>query len=277
MASTVLETPDVRETPGEGMRFGHPRGLSTLFFTEVWERFSYYGMRALLVLFMTAAITGTNAGLGLDVRTSTAIYGLYTSMVYLLALPGGWVADKLMGQQRAVFVGGCIIATGHFTLAAPLIGLPVLPTFFLGLFFIIVGTGLLKPNVSSIVGQLYDVRARVLGKQSPGEQNPNSEEVSTLGAKRDAGFSIFYMGINMGAILGPFITGTIGEKINYHWGFSAAGVGMLIGLVQYRMGAKYLGEAGLHTDSTDTVAKAVLARNFYVVPATALAGVGLVG
>ena len=270
MASTVKETPDVRETPDEGMRFGHPRGLSTLFFTEVWERFSYYGMRALLVLFMTAAVTGTNAGLGLDVRTSTAIYGLYTSMVYLLALPGGWVADKLMGQQRAVFVGGCIIATGHFTLAAPLIGLPVLPTFFLGLFFIIVGTGLLKPNVSSIVGQLYDVRARVLGTQSP-----DSAETQTLGAKRDAGFSIFYMGINMGAILGPFITGTIGEKINYHWGFSAAGVGMLIGLVQYRMGAKYLGEAGLHTASTDTAAKAVLARKFYSVTATVLAAVGL--
>ena len=270
MASTVMETPDVRETPDEGMRFGHPRGLSTLFFTEVWERFSYYGMRALLVLFMTAAVTGTNAGLGLDVRTSTAIYGLYTSMVYLLALPGGWVADKLMGQQRAVFVGGCIIATGHFTLAAPLIGLPVLPTFFLGLFFIIVGTGLLKPNVSSIVGQLYDVRARVLGTQSP-----DSAETQTLGAKRDAGFSIFYMGINMGAILGPFITGTIGEKINYHWGFSAAGVGMLIGLVQYRMGAKYLGEAGLHTASTDTAAKAVLARKFYSVTATVLAAVGL--
>ena len=270
MASTVLETPDIRETPDEGMRFGHPRGLSTLFFTEVWERFSYYGMRALLVLFMTAAITGTNAGLGLDVRTSTAIYGLYTSMVYLLALPGGWVADKLWGQQRAVFVGGCIIAVGHFTLAAPLIGLPVLPTFFLGLFFIIVGTGLLKPNVSSIVGQLYDVRARVLGTQ-----NPNSADTKTLGAKRDAGFSIFYMGINMGAIMGPFICGTIGEKVNYHWGFSAAGFGMLFGLVQYRMGAKYLGEAGLHTDSTDTVAKAVLARKFYSVTATVLAAVAL--
>jgi POT family proton-dependent oligopeptide transporter len=164
------------------MRFGHPRGLSTLFFTEVWERFSYYGMRALLVLFMTAAVAGGNPGLGLDVRTSTAIYGLYTSMVYLLALPGGWVADKLWGQQRAVFVGGCIIALGHFTLAAPLIGLPVIPTFFLGLFFIIVGTGLLKPNVSTIVGQLYDVRARVLGVQ-----NPNNPDSSDLGAKRDAG------------------------------------------------------------------------------------------
>jgi proton-dependent oligopeptide transporter, POT family len=119
MASAVMETPPVKQTADPGMRFGHPRGLSTLFFTEVWERFSYYGMRALLVLFMTAAATGANAGLGFNVRNSTAIYGLYTSMVYLLALPGGWVADKLWGQQRTVFIGGCIIATGHFTLAAP--------------------------------------------------------------------------------------------------------------------------------------------------------------
>jgi proton-dependent oligopeptide transporter, POT family len=275
MASTVLESPEVRATPDASMRFGHPRGLSTLFFTEVWERFSYYGMRALLVLFMTAAVTGTNAGLGLDVRTSTAIYGLYTSMVYLLALPGGWVADKLWGQQRAVFVGGCIIATGHFTLAAPLIGLPVLPTFFLGLFFIIVGTGLLKPNVSSIVGQLYDVRARVLGVGTQQSDSDQAGEAKTLGAKRDAGFSIFYMGINMGAIMGPFICGTIGEKVNYHWGFSVAGFGMLIGLVQYRMGARYLGDAGLHTASDDTAAKAALSRRFYSVTATVLATVAL--
>ncbi len=270
MASTVLETPDVGEALDQGMRFGHPRGLSTLFFTEVWERFSYYGMRALLVLFMTAAASGANAGLGMDVKTSTAIYGLYTSMVYLLALPGGWVADKLWGQQRTVFIGGCIIALGHFTLAAPLIGMPVLPTFFAGLFFIIVGTGLLKPNVSSIVGQLYDVRAGVLGTQ-----NPNSADTKTLGAKRDAGFSIFYMGINMGAIMGPFLCGTVGEKVSYHWGFSIAGFGMLIGLIQYRLGSKYLGEAGLHTDSDDTAAKAALSRKFYSVTATILATLAL--
>src|ERR1035437_2344494 len=204
MASTILEPPDVAATPDQRMWFGHPRGLSTLFLTELWGRFSYYGMRALLVLFMTAAVTGANPGLGFDVRNSTASYGLYTSMVYLLALPGGWVADKLWGQQRTVFIGGCIIALGHFTLAAPLIGLLIMPTFFSGLFFIIVGTGLLKPNVSSIVGQLYDVRARVLGVE-----NPRSSEVATLGAKRDAGFSIFYMGINMGAIMGPFICGSV--------------------------------------------------------------------
>ena len=270
MVSTISETPEAGATYDTDMRFGHPRGLSTLFFTEVWERFSYYGMRALLVLFMTAAATGANAGLGMDIATSTAIYGLYTSLVYLLALPGGWVADKLWGQQRAVFVGGCIIATGHFTLAAPLIGLPVLPSFFAGLFFIIVGTGLLKPNVSCIVGQLYDVRARVLGVK-----DPEGSAAKDLGARRDAGFSIFYMGINLGAIMGPFICGTLGEKINYHWGFSAAGFGMLFGLVQYRMGAKYLGEAGLHTDSDDTAAKAALSRKFYSVTATVLATLAL--
>jgi POT family proton-dependent oligopeptide transporter len=270
MASTVMQSPDATEAAGHGMRFGHPRGLSTLFFTEIWERFSYYGMRALLVLFMTAAASGGNAGLGMDVKTSTAIYGLYTSLVYLLSLPGGWVADKLWGQQRTVFVGGCIIALGHFTLASPLLGLPVLPTFFLGLFFIIIGTGLLKPNVSSIVGQLYDVRARVLH-----QEKGKSRELATLGAKRDAGFSIFYMGVNMGAILGPFICGTLGEKASYHWGFSAAGFGMLFGLVQYRLGAKHLGEAGLHTDSNDTAAKAVLQRRFYSVSATTLAVLGL--
>jgi len=180
MASTILQPPDVAATPDQRMWFGHPRGLSTLFLTEVWERFSYYGMRALLVLFMTAAVTGANPGLGFDVRTSTAIYGLYTSMVYLLALPGGWVADKLWGQQRAVFVGGCIIALGHFTLAGPLIGLPLLPTFFAGLFFIIVGTGLLKPNVSTIVGRLYDVGAHVLGKQGP-DEHPGRQPRRTPG------------------------------------------------------------------------------------------------
>src|SRR5450631_430133 len=258
MANTVLDSPEVAATPDQAMRYGHPRGLSTLFFTEVWERFSYYGMRALLVLFMTAAVAGANPGLHFDVMTSTAIYGLYTSMVYLLALPGGWVADKLWGQHRAVFVGGCLIALGHLTLAAPLIGLPTMPTFFAGLFFISVGTGLLKPNVSSIVGQLYDVRARLLR-----QENPDSREVATLGAKRDAGFSIFYMGINMGAIMGPFICGTIGEKVNYHWGFSAAGFGMLFGLIQYRMGAKYLGTAGLRTDSDDTAVRTARSVKFY--------------
>jgi POT family proton-dependent oligopeptide transporter len=269
MANAVLQSPNVAAAPDQQMRFGHPRGLSTLFFTELWERFSYYGMRAMLVLFMTAAVAGNNPGLGLNTRNSTAIYGLYTSMVYLLALPGGWVADKLWGQQRTVFVGGCIIALGHFTLAAPLLGLPVLPTFFAGLFFIIVGTGLLKPNVSAIVGQLYDVKAHLGGHKL------EHQEATNLGARRDAGFSIFYMGINLGAIMGPFICGSIGEEVNYHWGFSAAGFGMLIGLVQYRMGARYLGDAGLRPDSQDKETHAALSVKFYSVTATTLAAVAL--
>ena len=136
--------------PGETAFFGHPRGLSTLFFTEMWERASYYGMRALLILYMTTAVTGDNPGMGMQVGAATAIYGLYTGFVYLLALPGGWVADNLWGQRKAVFVGGCIIAAGHFAMA---IESP--PTFYLGLILIVLGTGLLKPNVSTLVGNLY--------------------------------------------------------------------------------------------------------------------------
>ncbi len=204
--------------------FGHPRGLSTLFFTEMWERFSYYGMRALLTLFMTTATIGANPGLGFDVATAGAIYGLYTSLVYILALPGGWVADNLWGQRKAIWVGGWIIAAGHFTMA-----IPGKVTFFLGMIFIICGTGLLKPNVSTVVGELY----------------PEG------GARRDAGFSVFYMGINLGALLGPLVTGFLGEGNAWHWGFGAAGVGMVLGLIQYRLGAGYLGEAGtLRTDDT---------------------------
>src|SRR6266850_4335890 len=142
--------------------FGHPRGLATLFFTEMWERFSYYGMRALLILFMTAPLTG--GGLGFDTATAGAIYGLYTSMVYMTTLPGGWIADRLIGQRRAVLYGGIIIATGHFSMA-----FPSLATFYLGLFLIVIGTGLLKGNVSVIVGRLYQ----------PGD------------IRRDSGFSLF--------------------------------------------------------------------------------------
>jgi POT family proton-dependent oligopeptide transporter len=210
--------------PGQTTPTKHPRGLSTLFFTEMWERFSYYGMRALLVLFMTAATTEANPGLGIDVATAGAIYGLYTSLVYILALPGGWVADNLWGPRKAVWVGGWIIAIGHFTMAVPSTF-----TFFLGMFFIICGTGLLKPNVSTMVGELY----------------PEG------GARRDAGFSIFYMGINLGAFVGPLITGVLGEQMRWHWGFGAAGVGMVLGLIQYKLGAERLeGAGGLKSKST---------------------------
>ena len=211
-------------SPNDKSFFGHPRGLSTLFFTEMWERFSYYGMRALLTLFMTTATIETNPGLGYDVATAGAIYGLYTSLVYILALPGGWIADNLWGQRKAVWVGGWIIALGHFTMA-----LNSTTSFFAGLVFIICGTGLLKPNVSTVVGELY----------------PEG------GAARDAGFSVFYMGINLGAFLGPIITGWLGEQYHWHWGFGIAGIGMIFGLIQFRLGEKYLGDAGLlKTDDT---------------------------
>jgi POT family proton-dependent oligopeptide transporter len=195
--------------------FGHPRGLSTLFFTEMWERFSYYGMRALLILFMTAA--PASGGLGFDAVTAGAIYGLYTSMVYLATLPGGWIADRVIGAQRAVLYGGILIACGHFSMA-----FPTLTTFYLGLVLIVIGTGLLKGNVSVIVGRLY----------SPDD------------ARRDAGYSIFYMGINTGAFVAPLVCGWLGQRVNWHIGFAAAGVGMVLGLIQYSFGRKYLGDAG---------------------------------
>ncbi len=204
--------------------FGHPRGLATLFFTEMWERFSFYGMRALLVLFMTAAAVGTNPGMGLETGRATAIYGLYTFFVYVLALPGGWIADNLWGQRKSVFVGGCIIAAGHFAMAIPSNG-----AFFVGLLLIVIGTGLLKPNVSTMVGDLY----------------PEG------GARRDAGFSIFYTGINLGAFFGPILCGFLAEGYNWHWGFSLAGIGMVLGLIQYKLGDKHLGEAGTYRGGAD--------------------------
>ena len=196
--------------------FGHPRGLSTLFFTELWERFSYYGMRALLILFMTDT---AHNGLGMTTERAGAIYGLYTFGVYALALPGGWIADRLVGQRRAVLYGGVLIALGHYALA-----IPSVTTFYTGLVLIVLGTGLLKPNVSAIVGDLY----------------------TETGARRDAGFSIFYMGINLGAFLGPLICSYLGEPregatwVNWHYGFGAAGIGMTLALVQYVLGQKYL-------------------------------------
>ncbi|MCP4655887.1 MAG: peptide MFS transporter [bacterium] len=207
--------------------FGHPRGLATLFFTEMWERSSYYGMRALLILFMTTS--AAQGGLGFDVPKAGAIYALYTSMVYLMGLPGGWLADRFLGQRRAVFWGGVAIALGQFILV-----IDNQTTFFLGLVTIVVGTGLLKPSVSTMVGQLYA---------------PDDE-------RRDAGFSIFYMGINIGAFAAPLVCGFVGEKINWHYGFGIAGIGMTLGLIQYVAGARYLGDAGTHSSRTDDPAEA---------------------
>ena len=201
--------------------FGHPRGLATLFFTEMWERFSYYGMRALLILFMTA--TAAHGGLGFNTSKAGAIYGLYTSLVYIVSLPGGWVADRITGQRRAVLWGGIFIALGEYALA-----IPRMESFYLGLGLIVIGTGLLKPNISTMVGSLY----------------------TEHDARRDGGFSIFYMGINLGAMIAPLICGYLGENIDWHYGFLAAGVGMTLGLIQYVLGGKYLGRAGLTTLGT---------------------------
>ncbi len=190
----------------------HPKGLYVLFFAEMWERFSYYGMRAILLLFLLDNIKG---GMGMSAAEGTAIYGLYTASVYLLTLPGGWLADNILGQKKAIWYGGIVIMLGHIILAIPA-GSAI---FFLGLSTVAIGTGLLKPNISSIVGELY----------------PEG------GARRDAAFSIFYMGINLGSFLGIAIVGYLGEKINWHMGFGAAAIGMLFGLIVFKYGsATYL-------------------------------------
>lgn len=189
----------------------------------MWERFSFYGMRAILVLFMIASLD--EGGMHLNVKTAAAVYGLYMMSVYLFSLPGGWVADRVLGLRKAVWYGGILIACGHFCMAVP-----TTQTFYLGLVLIVLGTGLLKPNVSSMVGGLYS-----------GES----------GARRDSGFSIFYMGINIGAVFAPLICGYLGESINWHYGFGAAGVGMLIGLVQYKMTDRYLGDIGLRPEQSN--------------------------
>jgi POT family proton-dependent oligopeptide transporter len=201
--------------------FGHPRGLSTLFFTEMWERFSYYGLRPLLVLFMSTAIM--SGGFGIPRSQASAIVGIYAASVYLASLPGGWVADRLLGLRRAIMTGAVLISCGHISISLSSLA-HTRVTFFIGLILIVLGTGLLKPNISAIVGDLY----------------PEG------GARRDAGFSIFYMGINTGAIFGQLITGYLGEKVGWHFGFGAAGVGMLIGLGVFAFRSrKTLGDLGL--------------------------------
>jgi POT family proton-dependent oligopeptide transporter len=201
--------------------FGHPVGLSTLFATEMWERFSFYGIRPLLILFMTTALM--NGGFGFERPQASAIVGIYASSVYLSSLPGGWIADRLFGLRRAIQYGAVLIMLGHLSIGLTSFMGTQTP-FFIGLILIVMGTGLLKPNISAIVGDLY----------------PEG------GARRDAGFSIFYMGINTGATAGQLFTGLLGEKVGYGWGFSVAAVGMFIGLVWYTMRAKAtLGDLGV--------------------------------
>ena len=204
--------------------FGHPIGLRTLFLTEMWERMSYYGMRALLVLYMTGSLAGFNPGMGLSAMDANAIYGIYVGMVYFMVVPGGWIADNILGHQKAVLLGAIIIALGHFILA-----IPVEQTFFLGLVFVVLGTGLLKGNISTIVGNLY------------GDNDK----------RRDSGYTIFYMSINIGSTLGFLICSYLGEKIGWHYGFGAAGIGMAFGVYQYIQFRHLLGSAGEFPNDMD--------------------------
>lgn len=241
MTEKTIDDTRLTEELRTGGLGGHPSGLTTLFFTELWERFSYYGMRAILMLYMVAPIA--EGGLGFSVAKASWIYGSYTMLVYMSSIPGGFVADKYLGGRLAVLIGGIIIALGHFTLI-----FPQLPFFYGGLALIILGTGLLKPNVSSMLGSLY----------APGDN------------RRDGGFSIFYMGINLGAALSPIVCGYLAQApafkqwlvqagmepgCAWHWGFGAAGVGMTLGLAHYVLQAKRLGNAGLKPKEQQTQVK----------------------
>ena len=226
---------------------GHPRGLTTLFFTELWERFSYYGMRAILVLYMVTPVA--QGGLGFDTKRAASIYGTYTMAVYLTALPGGLVADRFLGARLAVLIGGVIIALGHFSMV-----FHSMTAFYAGMVLIAVGTGLLKPNISTMVGSLY------------GENDP----------RRDSGFSLFYMGINIGAVLAPLVCGYMAQgegfkrfvaslgydaATSWHWGFGAAGVGMTLGLLIYVLNRKQLAHVGRRPESRKSPAGSAAAAS----------------
>ncbi|MGA4802720.1 peptide MFS transporter [Streptomyces lavendulocolor] len=218
MASSL--TKDSASTAGgEKTFFGHPRGLATLFLTEMWERFSYYGMRALLVYYLVSggadAATGSQGGgLAMTAATATAIYSVYVSMVYLMAMPGGWFGDRVWGARKTVAIAGAVIMVGHLSLA-----LPGQAMFFVGLILVAAGSGLLKANISTMVGHLYD-----------GPEDP----------RRDGGFTLFYIGINLGAFVAPFVIGTVGKEHNWHFGFALAALGMGLGLLQFLLGTRHL-------------------------------------
>jgi POT family proton-dependent oligopeptide transporter len=255
-ALTADVPPEVVAVTSDRRFFGHPRGLSTLFFTEMWERFSFYGIRPMLIAFMIVALTDGGT-FGFDRETAGAILGIYAASVYLTSLPGGWIADRWLGLRRAIWYGGLLIALGHLSVA--LSGVLGKPVFFLGLVLIVMGTGLLKPNISACVGDLYPDK----------------------GARRDAGFSIFYMGINLGATLGPLVTGFLRGHAGYHYGFGAAGVGMLAGVITYRLRANgTLGPIGTHVGGTPeqqrTVKTAVLVFVAAVVAILGLASAGII-
>lgn len=214
--------------------FGHPVGLYVLFFTEMWERFSYYGMRAILVLYLVAETVGDNAGLGWSNAEALALYGWYTMLVYVASIPGGWIADKFLGQKKSVLYGGILLVAGHSILAVE-----EMWAFYSGLGLIIAGVGMLKPNISTMVGGLY--------KQGD--------------IRRDKGFTIFYIGINIGAFLSSLIVGYVGEVYGWHYGFGLAGIGMALGLIQYLAGQKHLRYVGNYLgQSKDEEEKAAMKR-----------------
>jgi len=209
--TAIAKSPDQKEL------FGHPVGLFILFFTEMWERFSYYGMRAILVLYLVQATTDSNPGLGWTNGEALALYGWYTMLVYVASIPGGWIADKFLGQKKSVLYGGILLVAGHSILA-----IEEYWAFYTGLGLIVAGVGMLKPNISTMVGGLY--------KQGD--------------IRRDKGFTIFYIGINVGAFLSSLIVGYVGEVHGWHYGFGLAGIGMAMGLIQYLVGQKYLKNVG---------------------------------
>lgn len=227
--------------------FGHPGGLLVLFLTEMWERFSFYGMRAMLTKFLIASTAV--GGFAMAESDAFGIYSVYNSMVYLMALPGGWVADRLLGTRRSVLYGGMVIALGHYCLAIPSHGF-----FYLGLILIVLGTGLLKPNISAMVGELYDKH-----KELP--EN-----------RRDAGFTLFYMGINLGAFIAPLITGWVRQNAGYHWAFGVAAIGMTIAVIQYVLGGKRLEGVGLkpHKPASRTEIRRILTIGGLVAAAAAV-------
>src|ERR1041385_8753896 len=249
--TTDAPPPGLERYTGDKGFFGHPRGLSTLFLTEMWERFSFYGIRPMLIAFMIVALSDGGV-FGFDRPTAGAILGIYAASVYLTSLPGGWIADRWLGLRRAIWYGGLLIALGHLSVA--LSGILGKPMFFVGLVLIVMGTGLLKPNISAIVGDLYPDK----------------------GARRDAGFSIFYMGINLGATLGPLVTGFLRDRAGYHYGFGAAGVGMLAGVITYRLRAgSTLGAIGTRAGGTGEQKRTVkIAVSVFCAAIVAIIGLG---
>ena len=245
VAATTLDRPP---TLDDRQLFGHPRGLGLLFFVEMWERFSYYGMRSLLILYLVHSLHW-------GVAHAAKVYGTYTSLVYLTPLVGGYVADRFIGTRRSLVIGGIVIALGHFLLA-----FASMSTFFGGLACIIIGTGFFKPNVSTMVGQIY----------RPGD------------SRRDSGFTIFYMGINLGAALAPFVCGWLAQEAGWHYGFAAAGVGMVIGLITYLWGVnRYLPGIGTtpgrNPNNAAAIASSALTEPYRVpvVPSIVCALIGL--